>query len=102
MEVFVDFLKGKKETVKGLAGIGDLYVSASGGRNSKMGALIGEGMTFSKAKSNIMPATTVEGAELAFEIGPKILKDISKNDFPIMYSLVESLCNDKKFVINFL
>ena len=48
-----------------------------------------------------MPNDTVEGAELAFEIGPKILKDISKNDFPIMYSLVESLCNDKEFVLTF-
>ena len=35
-------------------------------------------------------------------IGPKILKDLSKKDFPIMYSLVESICKDKKFVINFL
>jgi len=49
-----------------------------------------------------MPNDTVEGAELAFEIGPKILKDLSKKDFPIMYSLVESICKDKKFVINFL
>ena len=45
---------------------------------------------------------TIEGAELAFEIGPKVLKDLSKKDFPIMYSLVESICKDKKFVINFL
>ena len=35
-----NFKKGKKETVKGLAGLGDLYVSAAGGRNSKMGAFI--------------------------------------------------------------
>ena len=33
MEVFAEFLNGKKETVKGLAGLGDLYVSAAGGRN---------------------------------------------------------------------
>ena len=35
MEVFVEHLKGKKETVKGLAGLGDLYVSSGGGRNAK-------------------------------------------------------------------
>ena len=34
MEIFVDYLKGKKETVKGLAGLGDLYVSSGGGRNA--------------------------------------------------------------------
>ena len=28
MEIFVEHLKGKRETVKGLAGLGDLYVSA--------------------------------------------------------------------------
>ena len=31
MEVFVEHLKGKKETVKGLAGLGDLYVSSGVG-----------------------------------------------------------------------
>ena len=35
MELFVDFFKGKRETVLGLAGLGDLYVSSAGGRNSK-------------------------------------------------------------------
>ena len=52
MEVFVEFLKGKKETVKGLAGLGDLYVSSGGGRNAKMGSYIGEGLTFSAKNKN--------------------------------------------------
>ena len=52
MEIFVEHLKGKKETVKGLAGLGDLYVSSGGGRNAKMGSYIGEGLTFSEAKKN--------------------------------------------------
>ena len=34
MIIFVESVRGKKETVYGLAGIGDLYVSADGGRNS--------------------------------------------------------------------
>ena len=41
MEIFVDHLQGKRETVKGLAGLGDLYVSSGGGRNAKMGSYIG-------------------------------------------------------------
>ena len=52
MEVFSEFLNGKKETVKGLAGLGDLYVSAAGGRNSKMGSYIGEGIVFSGSQKN--------------------------------------------------
>ena len=54
MEIFVEFLNGKKETVKGLAGLGDLYVSSGGGRNAKMGSYIGEGLIFSIAKKTKM------------------------------------------------
>ena len=71
MEIFVEHLKGKKETVKGLAGLGDLYVSSSGGRNAKMGSYIGEGLTFSEAKKSKMEKVTVEGADLAKEIAKK-------------------------------
>ena len=96
---FTKALGGKEETVYGLAGLGDLYVSSAGGRNSKMGKYLGEGYLYSKAKSKFMSQETVEGAQLAFEIGPKILKDLNKKDFPLMYGLVDALCNDKKLEI---
>tara|TARA_B100000686_G_scaffold339857_1_gene414596 strand:- start:102 stop:1082 length:981 start_codon:yes stop_codon:yes gene_type:complete len=96
---FTKALGGKEETVYGLSGLGDLYVSSAGGRNSKMGKYLGDGYVYSKAKSKFMPNETVEGAELAFEIGPKILKDVNKKKFPLMYSLVDSLYNDKKLEI---
>ncbi len=47
------YFKGKEETTLGLAGIGDLYVSAAGGRNSKMGSYLGKGYTFKVAKKNL-------------------------------------------------
>ena len=50
MIIFTEKVKRKKETVIGLAGIGDLYVSADGGRNSKMGEYLGQGMTFHRSK----------------------------------------------------
>ena len=75
MEIFVEHLNGKKETVKGLAGLGDLYVSSGGGRNSKMGSYIGQGLTFSEAKKTKMQKITVEGADLAFEIGLELSVD---------------------------
>ena len=75
MEIFVEHLKGKKETVKGLAGLGDLYVSSGGGRNSLMGSYIGQGMIFSEAKKTKMEKVTVEGADLAIEIGGKVNQD---------------------------
>ena len=99
MEVFTEFLKGKKETVKGLAGLGDLYVSSAGGRNSKMGTLIGEGIVFSKAKKNKMPNVTVEGADLIFEIGNKVKEDFDEKKLPLMIAMINAILEDKKLDI---
>ncbi len=99
MEVFAEFLKGKKETVKGLAGLGDLYVSAAGGRNSKMGAFIGEGIIFSEAKKSKMPNVTIEGAELIFEIGKKVKQDFDDRKLPLMIAMINAILEDKKLDI---
>jgi glycerol-3-phosphate dehydrogenase (NAD(P)+) len=96
MEIFVEHLKGKKETVKGLAGLGDLYVSSGGGRNSKMGAYIGEGMTFSEAKKKKMEKVKVEGADLAIEIGKKVNQDFDKKKLPLMLGMINAIMDDKK------
>ena len=100
MVFFTKFFKGKEETVYGLAGIGDLYVSAIGGRNSKMGKYLGDGYNYLEVKKKFMINDTVEGAELAFEIGSKIMKEFSKNDLPLMINLLDSIINNKKFKIN--
>ena len=100
MEIFVEHLKGKSETVKSLAGLGDLYVSSGGGRNSKMGYYIGMGMTFSEAKKTKMPKITVEGADLAFEIGKKVNEDFDINKLPLMLSMINAIIEDKKLEIN--
>ena len=100
MVYFTKFLKGKEETVYGLAGLGDLYVSSAGGRNSKMGEYLGKGLEYKRAKSEFMSNDTIEGAELALEIGPNILKEFKKDKLPLMISLVESICNNKKLEIN--
>tara|TARA_Y100001970_G_scaffold25189_1_gene30101 strand:- start:2383 stop:3414 length:1032 start_codon:yes stop_codon:yes gene_type:complete len=99
MEVFAEFLKGKKETVKGLAGLGDLYVSAAGGRNSKMGSFIGEGLVFSEAKKTKMPDVTVEGADLIFEIGKKVKEDFDDKKLPLMIAMINAILEDKKLNI---
>jgi glycerol-3-phosphate dehydrogenase (NAD(P)+) len=100
MEIFVEHLKGKKETVKGLAGLGDLYVSSGGGRNSKMGSYIGEGMTFSEAKKKKMEKITVEGADLAIEIGDKVKQDFDKKKLPLMLGMINAIMNDKKLELD--
>ncbi len=97
---FTEFLKGKEETVYGLSGLGDLYVSSAGGRNSKMGEYLGEGYDYLTAKKKFMPNDTIEGADLALEVGPKILKEFEKDKFPLMIGLIESICNNKKLEIS--
>jgi glycerol-3-phosphate dehydrogenase (NAD(P)+) len=100
MEIFVEHLKGKKETVNGLAGLGDLYVSSGGGRNSLMGSYIGEGMIFSEAKKIKMSNVTVEGADLAMEIGKKINEDFDKKKLPLMLGMVNAIIEDKKLELD--
>ena len=99
MVYLTKFFKGREETVYGLAGIGDLYVSAVGGRNSKMGYFLGKGFTFKNAKKKFMLNDTIEGAELAFEIGHYILKKIDNKKIPLMVDLLKAILNNAKLNI---
>ena len=100
MVEFVSYYGGKSETVYGLAGLGDLYVSAIGGRNSLMGKYLGEGHLYNEAKEKFMKDITVEGAQLALEIGPKILEDLNEQHFPLMFSMLKTICENKKLEID--
>ncbi len=100
MVEFVSNYGGRAETVYGLAGLGDLYVSAIGGRNSLMGKYLGDGHLFKDAKEKFMKDITVEGAQLALEIGPKIIQDLNPKHFPLMISMLNTICGNKKLIIN--
>ena len=97
---FIKKIGGQESTVINLAGVGDLYVSCTGGRNSKMGKFIGMGMTYKKAKKSKMPNETVEGADLIFDIGNKIIKDFKVKELPLMTSFIKALINNTKFQID--
>ena len=99
MQYLTKFFKGKNETILGLAGVGDLFVSAAGGRNSKMGSYLGKGFTFKTAKKRFMPNDTVEGEQLAREIAPFIFKKINKNKVPMMINLLRTIISNKKLKI---
>ena len=100
MVEFVSHYGGRAETVYGLAGLGDLYVSAIGGRNSLMGQYLGEGHLYKDAKEKFMKNITVEGAQLALEIGPIILQDLNSKHFPLMFNMLDTICENKKLKIN--
>ena len=100
MKYLIKYFRGKDETISGLAGVGDLYVSAAGGRNSKMGSFLGKGFTFKSAKKRFMPKDTVEGEQLAREIGPFIMNKINKKKIPLMILLLKAILKNKKLKIN--
>lgn len=100
MVEIVNSYSGKADTVYGLAGLGDLYVSVSGGRNSQMGKYLGQGYLYKEAKEKFMKNTTVEGAQLALEIGRKLMLKFNKKKFPLLISILKCICENQKLQID--
>jgi glycerol-3-phosphate dehydrogenase (NAD(P)+) len=59
MTVLAEARGGRLETILGLSGAGDLYVTCLGGRNGNFGRLLGSGQTAEQAAASI--GSTVEG-----------------------------------------
>ncbi len=88
---FMELLGGERETPYGLAGVGDMFVTSMGGRNVKVGRLVGSGLRFSEAREK-MPGVTLEGAAAIEVIGgalPKLTERgiVEEGDFPLMRHL---------------
>jgi glycerol-3-phosphate dehydrogenase (NAD(P)+) len=97
--ILVEYMGGRRESVHDLAGTGDLYVTCQAGRNTRMGRLLGRGLSYREAKAIHMPDDTVEGAELALSVGPIVEGLISDGtlqgpQLPLTRSLIESICRD--------
>ncbi|GAX41793.1 glycerol-3-phosphate dehydrogenase, NAD-dependent [Tolypothrix sp. NIES-4075] len=100
----VDKMKGKPESVYSLPGAGDLYVTCQGGRNSRMGRLLGLGIPYSQAKAEYMPNDTVEGASLALAIGQTVENMIHKGDLdaialPLLRTMIDIVCHNAPAII---
>jgi glycerol-3-phosphate dehydrogenase (NAD(P)+) len=90
---------GRPETAYGLAGVGDMYVTSAGGRNVRVGRLIGAGMTFSEAHARL-GHITLEGAAAIRVIGgalPKLTERgiVEPTDFPLLRALYEVIGKDQ-------
>jgi glycerol-3-phosphate dehydrogenase (NAD(P)+) len=73
MSVMAGAQGGRPETIFGLAGAGDLYVTCLGGRNGNFGRLLGAGQTADQARATI--GSTVEGVantEAALRIADRL------------------------------
>ncbi len=96
----VDWMGGSLESVHGLPGTGDLYVTCQAGRNSRMGRLLGLGLRYKEAKAHHMADETVEGADLALAIGPTIeflieQKQMNPSSLPLARAIIKAICHDQ-------
>ncbi len=105
LQYFVGLLGGRNESVIGLAGAGDLYVTCQAGRNGRMGKLLGSGVLYREAKARHMPDDTVEGAELALTIGATVKgliekREIESDAIPLAKAIIEAICENQPLEIH--
>jgi glycerol-3-phosphate dehydrogenase (NAD(P)+) len=98
MRQMVAVLGGNPETAGWLPGVGDMYVTSIGGRNVRVGRLLGAGARFGEA-SERLGHPTLEGAAAIREIGealPKLASRgmVSLEDFPLLRHLYEVIALD--------
>jgi glycerol-3-phosphate dehydrogenase (NAD(P)+) len=96
MLALVAALGGQPESVWGMPGVGDLYVTCQAGRNSRLGHALGRGLTYAEAKAGPLKGETVEGAELGLAVASSIhgmIKDLKlkAGDVPLTLALLEAL-----------
>ena len=100
MQFFTRMLGGRRDSVSGLAGAGDLYVTCQAGRNGRMGKLLGSGLLYRQAKLEYMPEDTIEGAELALVIGDTLKqlaaeRTIDDRAVPLALRIVRAICDNQ-------
>ena len=96
-------LGGRVETVLGLAGAGDLFVTCQGGRNGRMGRLPGRA-PIQRGQGEAHAGDTVEGAELALAVGPTLAEwwqsgRLDPETIPLSRALIDAICHDHPFEI---
>ena len=81
-------------------GIGDLYVTVFGGRNRKLGSLLGQGYTYDEAMAKLT-GITLEGVVISERTAKAVeeLAELGKldiNDFPLIMHIKELLFENKR------
>ena len=99
MRRMVALLGGRPETAQGLPAVGDMYVTSTGGRNVRVGRLLGSGVPFTEAWERL-DHITLEGAAAIREIGgalPKLVErgELHPDDFPLLRHLHEVIVSER-------
>jgi glycerol-3-phosphate dehydrogenase (NAD(P)+) len=99
MMVLVKAFGGSPESVWGMPGAGDLYVTCQAGRNSRLGNHLGKGLTYAEVKSGPMQHDTIEGAELGIAVANTILESdhLDHSRLPLTLALLKTLTQDAPF-----
>jgi glycerol-3-phosphate dehydrogenase (NAD(P)+) len=89
-------LGGTADSVWGMPGVGDLYVTCQAGRNSRLGNNLGRGLTYAEVKAGPMKGDTIEGAELgvatAKSLAAMMQKGVLNGDtIPLTRALLKTL-----------
>jgi glycerol-3-phosphate dehydrogenase (NAD(P)+) len=93
-------LGGQSESVWGMPGVGDLYVTCQAGRNSRLGNQLGRGLTYGQVREGPMQGETIEGADLGRATG-SCLKSmmaqgiLDEDLMPLTKSLLVTLLEEK-------
>lgn len=91
MRRLVALLGGDPANVVWLPGAGDLYVTVFGGRTVRMGKLLGQGMSFSEARS-LLAGVTLESVEITTRVARALPKLAQRGvldlvDYPLLMHL---------------
>lgn len=104
MSKFVNQFGGRSASTYGLAGLGDLFVTSSNGRNKLLGQLLGKKIPYKIIMNKELKDSTVEGAILLkdnYKILTKYFDNntLNKNDYPLLNALINTICFDKQIEI---
>ena len=99
MKALNRYLGGDETNVFSLPGAGDLYVTCQGGRNIRMGRLLGQGLKIQDAQDKLMVDETIEGLELAFSIGATVRSLVQRGELldreiPLMLHVLDVVLNE--------
>jgi glycerol-3-phosphate dehydrogenase (NAD(P)+) len=93
MREWADLMGARPETALWLPGVGDMYVTSTGGRNVRVGELMGAGLGFTAAAARL-GNPTLEGAAAIKVFGAALVKltergVVAEGAFPLMRHLYE-------------
>src|SRR5215217_5344818 len=100
MSLLAESLGGRRETVAGLSGAGDLQVTVTSGRNRLLGERIGMGLSGAEAFQELTAAGTTTEGYLAASYGYRLAKkampagETVSRRFPVLNALYRILYED--------